>query len=231
MDEDLEDEGVVTSPHSLPRVPQPELRKPSPPLPQTFSVPSKPSQPQPTATATSVSGSAQPSSPSLSLPPVQATLTQQPQAMVAPHSLAYGHIVAAPSIQPTVITHASSHASVIQAVNHVTQTSTKHIAHIAPSTSSPSSSTSAIQLAPGPQTIGHITVHPVAHLPTLYPQPVTISHTLSHGQANGTPALAKQTPVGHQVLTHHPQLVGQTVLNPVTMVTMPSFPVSTLKLA
>jgi len=36
--------------------------------------------------------------------------------------------------------------------------------------------------------------------------------------------------VGAQVV-HHPQLVGQTVLNPVTMVTMPSFPVSTLKLA
>ncbi|XP_053095458.1 max-binding protein MNT [Pangasianodon hypophthalmus] len=232
MDEDIDEEGVLTSPCSLPRVPQPELRKPSPSLPQTLSVPSKPSQPLPTATVSSASAfaSAQPSSPSLSLPP--AAVTQQPQAMVAPQSLAYGHIVAAPSIQPTVITHASSHASVIQAVNHVTQTGTKHIAHIAPSsTSSPSSSTSAIQLAPGPQTIGHITVHPVTHLPTLYPQPVTISHTLSHGQANGAPTLAKQTPVGHQVLAHHPQLVGQTVLNPVTMVTMPSFPVSTLKLA
>lgn len=232
MDEDLEEEGRLTSPQSLPRVPQPELRKPSPSLPHSLSVPSKASQPPPTATASSASAFAQPSSPSLSLPPAQAALTQQPQAMVAPQSLAYGHIVATPSIQPTVITHASSHASVIQAVNHATQTGTKHIAHIAPSsTSSPSSSSSAIQLAPGPQTIGHITVHPVAHLPTLYPQPVTIAHTLSHGQANGTPALAKQSPVGHQVLAHHPQLVGQTILNPVTMVTMPSFPVSTLKLA
>lgn len=225
MDQDLEEEGVPQP------VPQPELRKPSPSLLQTLSVPSRPSQPTaPSATASSASAFSQPSSPSLSLPSAQAALTQQPQAMVAPQSLAYGHILATPTIQPTVITHASSHASVIQAVNHVTQMGTKHIAHIAPSsTSSPSSS--AIQLAPGPQTIGHITVHPVAHLPTLYPQPVTISHTLSHGQANGTSVLAKQTPVGHQVLAHHPQLVGQTVLNPVTMVTMPSFPVSTLKLA
>ncbi|XP_053503492.1 max-binding protein MNT [Ictalurus furcatus] len=232
MDEDIEEEGVLTPPRSLPRVPQPELRKLSPSLPQTLSVPSKPFQPPPSATAFSALAPAQPSSPSLSLPPAQAAVTQQPQAMVAPQGLAYGHIVATPSIQPTVITHASSHASVIQAVNQVTQTGTKHIAHIAPSsTSSLSSSTSAIQLAPGPQTIGHITVHPVTHLPTLYPQPVTISHTLSHAQANGTTVLAKQTPVGHQVLSHHPQLVGQTVLNPVTMVTMPSFPVSTLKLA
>lgn len=228
MDEDIEEEGVLTPPHSLPRVPQPELRKLSPSLPQTLSVSSKPFQPPPSATASSALAPAQPSSPSLSLPPAQAAVTQQPQAMVAPQGLAYGHIVATPSIQPTVITHASSHASVIQAVNQVTQTGTKHIAHIAPSsTSSLSSSTSAIQLAPGPQTIGHITVHPVTHLPTLYPQPVTISHA----QANGTTVLAKQTPVGHQVLSHHPQLVGQTVLNPVTMVTMPSFPVSTLKLA
>lgn len=231
MDEDIEEESVLTSPRSLP-VPQKELRKPSPSLPQTLPVPSKPSEPPPSVIGSSASASVQPSSPSLSLLPAQAAVTQQPQAMVAPQSLAYGHIVATPTIQPTVITHASSHASVIQAVNHVTQTGTKHIAHIAPSTtSSPSSTTSAIQLAPGPQTIGHITVHPVTHLPTLYPQPVTISHTFSHGQASGAPALAKQTPVGHQVLTHHPQLVGQTVLNPVTMVTMPSFPVSTLKLA
>ncbi|XP_060743943.1 max-binding protein MNT [Tachysurus vachellii] len=234
MDEDIEEEGVLTLPLSLPRVPQPILRKPSPSLPQTICVSSQPSQTPGASTASPAltSFSAHPSSPSLSLPPAQASVNQQPQPMVAPHNLTYGHIVATPSIQPTVITHASSHASVIQAVSHVTQTGTKHIAHIAPSsTSSPSSSTSAIQLAPGPQTIGHITVHPMAHLPTLYQQPVTISHTLSHGQANGTPALAKQAPVGHQVLAHHPQLVGQTVLNPVTMVTMPSFPVSTLKLA
>ncbi|TSN39315.1 U6 small nuclear RNA (adenine-(43)-N(6))-methyltransferase [Bagarius yarrelli] len=232
MDEVMEEEGTLTSPRSLPRVPQSLLRKTSPSLPQTPSVPSQASIHPPTATASSVSAAAQPSSPSLSFPPAQATVTHQPQAIVAPQSLAFGHILATPSIQPTVITHASSHASVIQAVSHITQTATKHVAHIAPSsTSSPSSSTSTIQLAPGPQTIGHITVHPVTQLPTLYQQPVTISHTLSHGQVNSTPVLAKQAPIGHQVITHHPQLVGQTVLNPVTMVTMPSFPVSTLKLA
>lgn len=118
------------------------------------------------------------------------------------------------------------------------------------------------------QPIGHITVHPVAHLgaplashlPTLYPQgvPVTqptmvghITHTFAHhalphvqagAQANtngvqvssaavvsqGSPSLGKPT----AVLAPHPQLVGQAaVLNPVTMVTVPTFPVSTLKLA
>lgn len=117
------------------------------------------------------------------------------------------------------------------------------------------------------QPIGHITVHPVAHLggplsSHLYPQGVSVSqptmvghithtfthHALPHVQANphansnggqvtgaampsqGSPSLGKPT----AVLTphHHPQLVGQTtVLNPVTMVTVPPFPVSTLKLA
>uniref|UniRef100_A0A672R8S8 Max-binding protein MNT n=1 Tax=Sinocyclocheilus grahami TaxID=75366 RepID=A0A672R8S8_SINGR len=133
------------------------------------------------------------------------TLPPIPSAQLSP-------IAAAPS----VIAHAgsASHASVIQAVNRVIQ--------------------------PGPQSISQITV---AHLPAIYPQPVTvtqptvmsrIAQTLSHSQMNGTSATnvqAKQTPVGAQMVTHHPQLVGQTVLNPVTMVTMPSFPVSTLKLA
>ncbi|XP_061683784.1 max-binding protein MNT [Syngnathoides biaculeatus] len=126
-----------------------------------------------------------------------------------------------PALHPTVIAHASvSHPSVIQAVNHVIQAG-----------------------APGQPPIGHITVHPVAHLsphlPALYPQPVAvtqpalishIAHTLGHvNGAAGQPSAAvvnKQT-----VVAHHPQLVGQTVLNPVTMVTMPSFPISTLKLA
>ncbi|XP_049581435.1 max-binding protein MNT [Syngnathus scovelli] len=136
-----------------------------------------------------------------------------------------------PTLHPTVIAHASaSHPSVIQAVNHVIQAGgPKHIA----------------QLAPGQPSIGHITVHPVAHLsshlPTLYPQPVAvtqpalishIAHTLGHVNGavsqppTGTAIVGKQT-----VVAHHPQLVGQTVLNPVTMVTMPSFPISTLKLA
>lgn len=123
------------------------------------------------------------------------------------------------------------------------------LAHLAPSPTTAA-----------PQPIGHITVHPVAHLsqhphhhhlPTIYPQPVAtvaaqpgatvvghIAHTLS--QVNGVGSPVGQVQVGKapaattQVVTahhHHPQLVGQTVLNPVTMVTMPSFPVSTLKLA
>ncbi|XP_071994289.1 max-binding protein MNT isoform X2 [Engystomops pustulosus] len=166
-----------------------------------------------------------------------------PQAMVP----AQTHIVAASTVQSTVIAHtATTHASVIQTLNHVIPgPQTKHIAHIAPSTSSP------VQLTTAAQPIGHITVHPAAinhmtHLgPQLpiYPQSVAVSqpmmshiaHTISHPQVNGTTNLGQPTvmakpTVGTQVV-HHPQLVGQTVLNPVTMVTMPSFPVSTLKLA
>uniref|UniRef100_A0A8C7D8U8 Max-binding protein MNT n=1 Tax=Oncorhynchus kisutch TaxID=8019 RepID=A0A8C7D8U8_ONCKI len=161
---------------------------------------------------------------------------------------AHTHMVKAPSLQPTVIAHGSaSHASVIQAVNHVIQAQTssggaKHLTHLAPSSSA------SMQLAPGHhQPIGHITVHPVTHLgqhhlPTIYPQPVAvtqpamvghITHTITHAQVNGTvpnqgttTIMGKQMGVGAQVVAHHPQL-----LNPVTMVTMPSFPVSTLKLA
>ncbi|XP_070773916.1 MAX network transcriptional repressor b [Enoplosus armatus] len=178
-------------------------------------------------------------------------------------------------VQPTVIAHAAvSHPSVIQAVNHALPANHKHLTHIAPS---PGPTPQAIAAAPAAtathqpiaaQPIGHITVHPVAHLggplqshlPTLYPQGVSVSqptmvghithtfthHTLPHVQANpqantngaqvnsaammtqGSPSLGKPT----AVLAPHPQLVGQAaVLNPVTMVTVPTFPVSTLKLA
>ncbi|XP_010784942.1 MAX network transcriptional repressor b isoform X2 [Notothenia coriiceps] len=178
-------------------------------------------------------------------------------------------------LQPTVIAHAAiSHPSVIQAVNHGLPLNLKHLTHIAPSPgpmSSMSSMSSMPQtIAPGAhqqisaQPIGHITVHPLAHLqshlPTLYPQGVSVSqptmvghithtfthHTLPHVHANpqantngaqmnstavisqGHPSLGKPT----AVLAPHPQLVGQAaVLNPVTMVTVPTFPVSTLKLA
>ncbi|KAM4589726.1 max-binding protein MNT [Fundulus diaphanus] len=155
------------------------------------------------------------------------------------------------ALHPTVIAHASvSHPSVIQAVNHVLQGGgPKHVTHLAPCTTS-----SSVQLAPSPQPIGHITVHPVAHLsqhmPAFYPQPVAvtqpavvghIAHALNNGHphVNGTPhtqvtaatIVGKQTAVSTQMMAHHPQLMGQTVLNPVTMVTMPSFPISTLKLA
>ncbi|KAG8002042.1 Max-binding protein MNT, partial [Nibea albiflora] len=203
---------------------QPQLQ----PLPVTLPQPaSKPAAP-PTLTATA---SCTPAAPSQALIPTQTQM------------------VTMPSLHPTVIAHASvSHPSVIQAVNHVIQGGgAKHIAHLAPSTT-----TSSVQLAPG-QPIGHITVHPVAHLsqhlPALYPQPVAvtqpavvghITHTINHThpQVNGTAPgqsaatiVGKQTAVSTQMVAHHPQLVGQTVLNPVTMVTMPSFPISTLKLA
>ncbi|KAM9853424.1 max-binding protein MNT isoform 2-T2 [Aulostomus maculatus] len=155
-------------------------------------------------------------------------------------------MVSTSSLHPTVIAHASvSHPSVIQAVNHVIQAGgPKHIAHLAPATT-----TSSVQLAPGHQPISHITVHPVTHLgqhlPALYPQSVAvtqpalishITHTLNHAHAqmNGTASSQSAAAiVGKQttMVAHHPQLVGQTVLNPVTMVTMPPFPISTLKLA
>ncbi|KAK7925759.1 hypothetical protein WMY93_008069 [Mugilogobius chulae] len=160
------------------------------------------------------------------------------------------------------------------AVNHALPTNHKHLTHIAPSPGpAPAATPQAITAAPAThqpitaQQIGHITVHPVAHigaqlqshLPTLYPQGVSVSqgpmvghithtfthHTLPHVQANpqanagaqvngatvvsqGNQSLGKPT----AVLAPHPQLVGQAaVLNPVTMVTVPTFPVSTLKLA
>lgn len=175
--------------------------------------------------------------------------TPQPQARAsAPTSTTQPPIsTQTPNLHPTVIAHASvSHPSVIQTLNHVIHGGgPKHIAHLAPSTTSPSP----VQLASGHHPISHITVHPVAHLtphiPALYSQPVAvtqpavvghITHTLSHAHphVNGTsPNQAAAAIVSKQgaVMAHHQQLVGQTVLNPVTMVTMPSFPISTLKLA
>lgn len=109
-------------------------------------------------------------------------------------------------------------------------------------------------------TVAHLGGPLPSHLSTLYPpggpvsQPTMVGHithtfthhTLPHVQANpqantngaqvnsaavmsqGNPSLGKPT----AVLAPHPQLVGQAaVLNPVTMVTVPTFPVSTLKLA
>ncbi|XP_037322832.2 MAX network transcriptional repressor b [Pungitius pungitius] len=187
-------------------------------------------------------------------PPPQAAHSIQPAAM---------------QLQSTVIAHAAvSHPSVIQAVNPGLPANQKHLTHIAPSPG-PISSIHQTITAAAPaaaahqqitgQPIGHITVHPVAHLagplpshlPTLYPQGVSVSqptvvghithtfthHALPHVQANPqantngaqmNSALGKPT----AVLAPHPQLVGQAaVLNPVTMVTVPTFPVSTLKLA
>ncbi|KAG7484065.1 hypothetical protein MATL_G00045160 [Megalops atlanticus] len=205
FDQDVEEDMLPTAPSSVPKVPQalqPEIRQaPAAPaiLPSHVPLQHKPlsaSVPAPAAPA----------------PAAVAAATPLP-AVIPAHS----HVVTAPGIQPTVIAHASaahvsvsaSHASVIQAVNHVIQAGPKHIAHIAPSSSN------------GPQPIGHITVHPAS--PTCPPS------TRSPQQAAAM--VGKPAAVGAQVVTHHPQLVGQTVLNPVTMVTMPSFPVSTLKLA
>uniref|UniRef100_A0A803VG79 MAX network transcriptional repressor n=2 Tax=Ficedula albicollis TaxID=59894 RepID=A0A803VG79_FICAL len=228
MDEDMEDDRPVNSLPKLSQRQHPELLK---------AVPPSAAAPLPAVLPPHVSIQQKPhAQPSL-----------QTQALVPPQAIvpAQTHIVAASTVQSTVIAHtATTHASVIQTVNHVLQgPQTKHIAHIAPSTSSP------VQLSPAAQPIGHITVHPAAlnhvaqlgpQLP-LYPQPVAVSqpvvshiaHTLSHQPVNGTAALGQPVvakPAVGQVV-HHPQLVGQTVLNPVTMVTMPSFPVSTLKLA
>ncbi|KAJ8367903.1 hypothetical protein SKAU_G00079310 [Synaphobranchus kaupii] len=70
-------------------------------------------------------------------------------------------------------------------------------------------------------TLSHAQVNTLSHA-----QVNTLSHaqvnTLSHAQVNCT------VPSQQAVVTHH---MGQTVLNPVTMVTVPTFPVSTLKLA
>ncbi|XP_019366580.1 PREDICTED: max-binding protein MNT isoform X2 [Gavialis gangeticus] len=233
IDEDMEDDRPVNSLPKLTQRQHPELLKAVPSnaashhpavLPQHLSIQQKQTPPH-------------------AQPPIQTQALVQPQAIVP----AQTHIVAASTVQSTVIAHtATTHASVIQTVNHVIQgPQTKHIAHIAPSTSSP------VQLTTAAQPIGHITVHPatINHMTHLgqqlpiYPQPVAVSqpvvshiaHTISHQQVNGTtnlgqPAVMTKPAVGTQVV-HHQQLVGQTVLNPVTMVTMPSFPVSTLKLA
>uniref|UniRef100_A0A8C2EYM2 Max-binding protein MNT n=1 Tax=Cyprinus carpio TaxID=7962 RepID=A0A8C2EYM2_CYPCA len=211
FDQDVDDDILSSPPSSAPAPSEPRAAMPPPSILTThISIQHKPTTPpnqhQPTVVT--------------------------PQAIApAPPS----HIVSPP--QPTVITHASvSHASVIQAVNHVIPAGPKHLAHIAPSSCG--------------QPIGHITVHPVAHLPAaIYPQSVAVSqpavvghitHTLAHhphthAQVNGTPVTGQQATVMGKptavVAHHHTGLVGQTVLNPVTMVTVPPFPVSTLKLA
>ncbi|XP_060114970.1 max-binding protein MNT [Heteronotia binoei] len=230
IDEDMEEDQPVNSLPKLAHRQHSELLKPLPPNAASYHPPVLPLP--------------QKHTPPHTQPPLQPQALVQPQAIVP----AQTHLVAASTVQSTVIAHtATTHASVIQTVNHVLQgPQPKHIAHIAPSTSSP------VQLTTTAQPIGHITVHPatlnhVAHLGQqlpLYSQSVAVSqpvvshiaHTISHQQVNGTTSLgqpavmAKPAAVGTPVV-HHQQLVGQTVLNPVTMVTMPSFPVSTLKLA
>ncbi|XP_070685701.1 max-binding protein MNT isoform X2 [Pempheris klunzingeri] len=267
MDDDLEDETAPRAQTASPTVPQtmkPEPHKTATPtqtptltpattttsfITQHISIQHKVPLQQPQLQPLPVTTpqlAAKPAAP----PVLTATTSSTPTAPSQPPAPTQTQMVTMPSLHPTVIAHASmSHPSVIQAVNQVIQGGgSKHITHLAPSTT-----TSAVQLAPGHQPIGHITVHPVAHLgqhlPALYPQQVAvtqpamvghITHTLNHThpQVNGNvpsqPAAAivgKQAAVSTQMVAHHPQLVGQTVLNPVTMVTMPSFPISTLKLA
>ncbi|KAJ7995647.1 hypothetical protein DPEC_G00246750 [Dallia pectoralis] len=249
MDEDVDDEKIPASRTALTSVPQPAMQPEqattvTPILTQHISMQynSQP-QSQPQSKPHPLSMSALPISATFSTPP---SLQPAHTHIITPSSAllpGHTHMVTAPSLQPTVIAHGSaSHASVIQAVNHVIQASSggaKHLAHLA------TSSSASMQLTPGHhQPIGHITVHPVTHLgphhlPTIYPQPVAIAHTLTHAAhvngaspSQGTATIVgKQTAVGAQMVTHHPHLVGQTMLNPVAMVTMPSFPVSTLKLA
>ncbi|KAM8904843.1 max-binding protein MNT isoform 2-T2 [Spinachia spinachia] len=252
MDEDMEDETAARAQAALPTV-SPTMK----PGPHKTAVPAQTPTLIPTTTSfitqhISIQHKVPVHHPQLqplavSKPAAPPSIRPSPSQPLMP---THTQMVTASSLHPTVIARASvSHPSVIQAVNHVIHGGgAKHIAHLAPSTT-----TSSVHLAAGHQPIGHITMHPVAHLsqhlPTLYPQPVAvtqsavvghITHTLNHGHphmngaATSQPAatiVGKQTAVSTQMVTHHPQLVGQTVLNPVTMVTMPSFPISTLKLA
>uniref|UniRef100_A0A3P8TII6 Max-binding protein MNT n=1 Tax=Amphiprion percula TaxID=161767 RepID=A0A3P8TII6_AMPPE len=260
---------------------------PAPPAPTALPKPAPPIiQAQPILTPhLSIQHAALPlsgvlASPTPSGPPLPQAIAPAPAPGPPPPPAPHPIQPPAMQVQPTVIAHAAvSHPSVIQAVNHALPANHKHLTHIAPSPGPTSSTPQPITAAPAAPTtathqpitaqpIGHITVHPVAHLgapltshlPTLYPQGVSVSqptmvghithtfthHTLPHVQANpqvntngaqvnsatvvsqGSPSLGKPT----AVLAPHPQLVGQAaVLNPVTMVTVPTFPVSTLKLA
>nr|XP_046266334.1 MAX network transcriptional repressor b [Scatophagus argus] len=268
FEQDIDDDvpTPVSAPTSLPK-PTPAILQAQPLLPSHLSI---------QHTALPLSGVLTTPSPSAPLPPQ--AIAPAPAPCPPPPLQAHPIQPPAVQVQPTVIAHAAvSHASVIQAVNHSLPANHKHLTHIAPSPGPTSSTPQPIAAAPAAtathqqiaaQPIGHITVHPVAHLggplpshlPTLYPQGVSVSqptmvghithtfthHTLPHVQANhqantngaqvnsaavmsqGSPSLGKPT----AVLAPHPQLVGQAaVLNPVTMVTVPTFPVSTLKLA
>ncbi|KAJ7996124.1 hypothetical protein DPEC_G00233820 [Dallia pectoralis] len=267
FDQDIDEDISLPLPSALPKPPAPVLQAQSLLIPH-LSVTHK-SLPHSSGVLTNPSPSGPP--PPQAIAPAPHPHPSRPQ---PPHP--------AVQVSPTVIAHAAvSHTSVIQAVNHVLPASHKHLAHIAPSPGPASSAPQPITAATAHQTItaqpiGHITVHPVAHLggplPShIYPQGVTVSqptvvghithtfthHTLphqgnlhhvqtSHAGANGPQvngaampsqggsSLGKPTAVlaHHHHNHHHPQLVGQTaVLNPVTMVTVPPFPVSTLKLA
>ncbi|KAK0131207.1 Max-binding protein MNT [Merluccius polli] len=178
-------------------------------------------------------------------PPPQA-IAPAPQA-IAPHPLPLQP--SAVQVQPTVIAHAAvSHPSVIQAVHHAPPAHHKHLTHIAPSPGPASTVLQPLAAAPAgaAQPIGHITVHPVAHLgpahlPTLYPQAVTVSqptvvghithtfthhhhHALANAHAAANGVQVNGAAVGSPVPTSlGKQLVSQTtVLNPVTLVNVPT---------
>lgn len=259
MEDEMEDDPPAGTQTALPTVPQPtkpELEKTVTPTQSPTLTPTL----APTTTTTSFITQHIPiqHKPPLNQPPLQPLQVTPLQPAKPPALLTAAtsatpllpsqtQMVTVPSLHPTVITQAPvSHPSVIQAVNHVIQGGApKPNGHLAPSTTA-----SSVQLAPGHQSISHITVHPVAHLgqhlPALYPQPVAvtqpavvghITHTINHlhPQINGTAQsqptatlISKQTAVGTQMVAHHPQL-GQTVFNPVTMVT--HFPINSLKLA
>ncbi|KAM9733939.1 max-binding protein MNT [Menidia menidia] len=256
MDEDLEEEAVQKAPPALAIVPPSRKAEPS--------IPAQPLAPPPAAAATtsiitqhvSVKPPAPPHQPPAGPPPQPPSKPKTPLLTASPSGAAGQPLLAAapapPTLHPTVIAHASvSHPSVIQTVNHVIHGGgPKRVAHLAPA----AAATGAVQLAPGRQPIGHITVHPVAHLsqhlPALYQQPVAvtqpavvghITHTFGHAHRPANAAAPNQAATAHaivgkqtvstQMMAHTTQLVGQTVINPVTMVTMPSFPISTLKLA
>ncbi|XP_072318889.1 max-binding protein MNT [Eucyclogobius newberryi] len=242
LDDELDDDMELeqSPPPAAPAVTKPELHK-------TVVPPEKSAL---NSTSYIIQHKAAPAPPTV--PPPRPLLKPAPTQTVTPmlsssvHSPALKPMGPSPALHPTVIAHSSvSHPSVIQTLNHVIQTHPKHIAHLVPSTSG-----GPVHLTPAHQPIGHITVHPVTHLPALYSQSVAvtqpgivghITHTLNHAhpQLNGTAPnqpstgalVGKQTTLGTQMVTHHTQLMGQTVLNPVTMVTMPPFPISTLKLA
>uniref|UniRef100_G1S5W0 MAX network transcriptional repressor n=1 Tax=Nomascus leucogenys TaxID=61853 RepID=G1S5W0_NOMLE len=188
IDEDMEEDRAGLGPPKLSHRPQPELLKSTLPPPSTTPAPLPPHpHPHPHSVALSPAHL-----------PVQQQQPQQKTPLPAPppppaapaQTLvpAPAHLVATAGGGSTVIAHtATTHASVIQTVNHVLQgPGGKHIAHIAPSAPSP-----AVQLAPATPPIGHITVHPatlnhVAHLGSQL-QPVTlnhIAHTLSHHKLN-----------------------------------------------
>lgn len=255
---------TMAPPALLPaQLPQQQQQHPAPPLPQHIAI-----QPHKLAAA-AMTVSSLPTA--ITVPSSSSSSSSQPQVVVTPQAIAPAPSPSAPvstthvvmSQQTTVIAHASvSHASVIQAVNHVLPAGSKHLAHIAPSGGAPSQAGAAAATMVG-QPVGHITVHPVAHLsqhlPALYPQSVAVSqpavvghiaHALTaataHHPSHHAPVVNGAAPVNGPapqaaaavmgkptavVAHHHPQLVGQTVLNPVTMVTVPQFPVSTLKLA